>query len=447
MRTVASWLALLLIFVIPWENSVVLDSVGTISRTIGLLTALAWGIAVARTREVRTPHLFHILLALLVCWSAVSGLWTVDVEATMDRTATLFQLAALVFILWDLQRTQTALELGLQAYVLGAWVSFGSVIANYGAAVDPVGQRFTATGFNPNSVALVLALGLPVAWYLAVFGGKRTRVLTLVNYAYVPAGCVAILLTASRAGLVASVAAGLFMLATLTRVGLVGRLVGVTGFVGLMVAAQAVVPGSSFERLGTTATAALESAPSDAKIGVLPGSDGRYDIWREGLTIFTEHPFLGVGSAAFKTAAVDTESSAHNGYLAMLVELGVLGLILFVAVQVVSIRSALGQPRQLLGLWLAVLITLGTALMTHNWEERKQTWLFLNLVVVSASVPSGDPARSRVPAASRRKRWRPLSATVRQQRRLGVERRRTRLAHGHIPQQSTGTPSRGRGVS
>ncbi len=39
MRTVAYWLSLILIFVIPWENVIVIEGLGTVSRVTGLLVA------------------------------------------------------------------------------------------------------------------------------------------------------------------------------------------------------------------------------------------------------------------------------------------------------------------------------------------------------------------------------------------------------------------------
>ena len=35
MRTVAYWLSLILIFVIPWENAILFEGVGTASRAVG----------------------------------------------------------------------------------------------------------------------------------------------------------------------------------------------------------------------------------------------------------------------------------------------------------------------------------------------------------------------------------------------------------------------------
>jgi O-antigen ligase len=285
MRTIAFWLSLILIFMIPWENSVTIASLGTLIRVTGLLVAAFWVVTVLATGRFRKPHPFHLTVCLFVLWNVISAFWSVDVDWTVLRIQTYFQLAGLVLILWDLYTTPAALKAGLQAYVLGAYVSIGSTVANYlaGRAASDFSswRRYTGAGLDANSLALILALGLPVAWHLAVSAGnsKKSDVFRLVNYAYIPPALFAILLTASRMGLLITVPAFLFILGTFTRLKLFSRALIFAALIGALFALQALVPQTSFDRLVTTGTSI---ATSDL--------GGRVDIWRQGMAVFSEHP-------------------------------------------------------------------------------------------------------------------------------------------------------------
>ena len=186
MRRVAFWLSLVLIFMIPWENSITVGSLGTLARVTGILAAAVWVGAVLVTGRFRKPHLFHMVVYLFVLWNVVSVFWSFGVQETVQRIKTYFQLVVLIWIIWDLYTTPEALKAGLQAYVLGACVAIGSTVGNYlagNAFYDYALRRYTGAGLNANDLALILALGLPTAWHLAVseVNEKASPVLKLVK--------------------------------------------------------------------------------------------------------------------------------------------------------------------------------------------------------------------------------------------------------------------------
>src|SRR3990172_5665179 len=190
MRKVTYLLSLALVFAIPWENVIFLGDIGaTGARLVGLLVAAIWIATVVVTGRFRRPTPFHMAVYIFVLWNLVSLFWSVDVDLTLNRLQTYLQLAALVFILWDLYVTPKALQAGLQAYVLGAYVAITSTIVNYLSGISGVNARYGATGFNVNDLGLTLALGIPVAWHLALIEskGRRAYTLRLMNFAYIPA--------------------------------------------------------------------------------------------------------------------------------------------------------------------------------------------------------------------------------------------------------------------
>ena len=162
MKRLAYLVALLLIFVIPWENTVEVRDIGTISRFIGLFAGAIWLLAVVVEGDVRRPNLYVVLVTGFVAWNALSLFWSIDPETTVELVFTYIQLLVLVFILWDLFRTTPAIRAGLQAYVLGAWVALGSILFNMVIGRHGAVNRYTVEGFNADHAGLLLAVYYPL---------------------------------------------------------------------------------------------------------------------------------------------------------------------------------------------------------------------------------------------------------------------------------------------
>lgn len=74
-------------------------------------------------------------------------------------------------------------------------------------------------------------------------------------------------------------------------------------------------------------------AIQDRHRGLESGGSGRLDTWKATWSLFLDNPLLGVGFRAHETV-LKVNTSAHNGYLALLAEIGVIGFtaILFVTI-------------------------------------------------------------------------------------------------------------------
>jgi len=379
MRSCAFYMSLLLVFTGSWENIVFLEGFGRISRLIGILLAGVWLLAVLTTGEIRRLRPFHVVFALFVFWCAASIFWTIDVASTFDRTKTFAQMLILVIVLWDLHRTSAQVELAMQAYVLGGFISIGSVIGNYSQSVEVMSQRFAATGFNPNDFGLIVALGLPMAWYLAVLSENlaRSRVLRWLNLAYLPAALSGILLAASRGSLISATPIVLLIAASLGRVSFWPKAIGLTAVACALLALPLVAPAESIERLLTVG----ESIRSG-------DMNGRVAIWREGTEILSAHEYVGVGSGGFRVAATENRTVAHNVFISVIVETGLVGLFLFLTTLGLVLAAAVRQPKWQALLWSTVLLIWMLGALVHTWEQRKQTWLVFSFVTASAAAAS-----------------------------------------------------------
>lgn len=378
MRSIAFFLSLGLIFVIPFQNVVEVPGLGTIAKGMGLLAMLFWILTVLNERRVRRPTAFHGAVFLFVIWSAASLLWSIDLPATLEGTLTYVQLFGLTYIVWDLYSTRWAVVAGLQAYLLGAWVSVINQFLNYQSGVAEVTNRYTATGFNANALALILGLGMPLAWYLVTAPPSerpRSRLLWLANLLYLPGALFAILLTASRAGFFGVLPMGLLILASLPRVRLRHATLTVAGVGAAAVFVAVAVPEASFKRLASTSSEMRQGTWND-----------RLAIWRESYEIFAANPLLGTGTKTHRMAARETQKVAHNFALSLLAELGLVGFLLFLAPLVVAASQIRHTPAREWVMWLTLAAIWFLNNLTHDFENFKVTWLLMSLAVCSAQI-------------------------------------------------------------
>jgi O-antigen ligase len=369
-----------MIFTLPVEGILVVPGLGRVSQAVGLFVVALWGLTVVTTGRIRPPHLFHVAFLLFVIWNAATVLWSVDVELSLTRLLTWVQLMGLAFVLWDVYTTRTAVRYGLQAYVLGAGVSIVSSVQNYLLGIDQGYQRYAATGSHSDGYAIILVLGIPMACYLAGWKGRsRTdRALKLFNYAYVPAALLGIALAGTRTALIALVPGLLFGLWSLTRLQTRARILVVLALAAGAFVLQPLTPMRSVERLGTTGEELTEG-----------DLNGRLILWREGFVAFSSRPFVGVGTGAF-ASAIPAGKVAHNSFLSVLVETGVVGLIAFGSLLWIVARQALDQSQWDARFWVSALLALAIGASALTFEHKKHTWLLLTLAVASASVRPVD---------------------------------------------------------
>jgi O-antigen ligase len=76
---------------------------------------------------------------------------------------------------------------------------------------------------------------------------------------------------------------------------------------------------------------------------------------------------------------------AHNTFLSILVEQGVVGFAIFLILLVMLFYSALKLPVLGRSLWLVMLLTWGLGAAAMTWENTKPTWLLFGLMAADAA--------------------------------------------------------------
>ncbi len=216
----------------------------------------------------------------------------------------------------DRRRMSWAIVIGLLAEAV-VTIAFGRN-GRGGRAVGSFGQ--------PNELGAFLAMF--TAFAAAQLPAARRWGARLALSGAVVAGVFAVVLTVSRGAVVALVAALLFVALRSSRV--LTLILLVAG-----VSSPLWAPDYLKERMMGMQ---VESETSDG-VSLEASAQLRVDTWRAVMKVVSEHPVDGVGfsglgyvlPAAGQELGVEVKDSAHNTYLRFLGEMGVLGLLLFLA--------------------------------------------------------------------------------------------------------------------
>ncbi|MBI3681361.1 MAG: O-antigen ligase family protein [Acidobacteria bacterium] len=371
----------MLVFTIPWGDMVLLPMEIQASRALTILTFGAWLLSLWRGQRMRPLTAPHLWMLLFVVWVAFNTLWTPEAEKSFRRTLSFFQLFLDAWLVhqccWSADRRQRL----MLAYVLGGYIGFAGLMYNFFRDVHQGDGRYTAPGFDPNDLAVTLALGIPIAWRLG-FGARQAVWLSRV---YIPCAILGCVLSASRSGLVTLAVCLLFpLLAFPARSA--RAIVGAMVLSGLCLAVV-----TSF--WSEVSTRRLSTITHELTAGDL---NGRVDIWQHGIEAFFEHPFTGVGAGGFAGAVGARRSgelAAHNTFLGVLVEHGLVGLTIFLGVLAALFWRARKAPSPESSLWTVLLLGWSVAASALSWENRELTWLLWGLC---AAQPCLGPRQARL---------------------------------------------------
>ena len=379
------------------------------AKLAGLTLAISWLATLTTGRGGRARLFFSshpamtAAMVFFVVWAALSATWAEDPGPTSGAVGRLALNVALVPIIFTALREAKHLRWVAVGVVAGAFLA-----ATYGLITTPnaaevaVSQtaagdlnRISGTVGDPNMLASVLVVGIIMALTLAL---DRTRSAPL------RIGCVGVALlsmsavfaTASRGGIVA-LAAALF-----AAVALGGPL-----RPRFALAAVTVVV------VGVGYFAIFASAAQVDRLSVSDGGAGRTDIWKIGWRMVEANPVHGVGAGNFPVSSihyllepgailrdefiVDRPAVAHNMYLEVLAELGVVGLTLFLTFILISLSTGIKAARKFdelgedglaliaRGIAVGLISTLAADVFLSN-EVGKLLWLLIALGPATLSV-------------------------------------------------------------
>ena len=369
------------IFTIPWQSVVMVPGIGTFSRALGIPVAAIGLFAVLYSQKIRF-HTFHLLMVVFFIWASLTYFWSINQDSSKVAIFTYAQLAVMVWLVYQYSTKVKEVHALMHAFVLGALIAICSTIYSYLSGASVAYQRYAASGFDANDMAVIIALSIPMAWYISL---NLENKYAITFYRLFPlAALFGILVTASRAGFIVAMIATTYILTTYYFMSFRSRLFVLLAGIVVVIAAFPYLPIESFARLETIGTSI-----SQADIG------SRVAIWQAGLAYLSNSTFFGLGSlwgigaGSFRYAVVPYlggEYAPHNVYLSILVELGAIAFLMFLTILMYSVKNAMQMPRLQRNLWLTLLAIWSVAAFTLNIEWRKETWLLFALLTAHTAV-------------------------------------------------------------
>lgn len=371
-------------------------SIVSVGKLGGALLALAW-LALVTTR-VEAKNDFGAahpaataLLGLFVGWAFLSVAWA-EVPTHALGFAIRYALNIVLFLI-----VFTALRTLRQAVVVTGAFLAGAVAASLygvigGTNTAEFGSRVAGTNLDPNELASVLVAGVVLSAALAVNlkdkPGPRLAALAGGGFCLIT-----ICLTLSRGGILALIVA------------MIGGIALAGSWRPKVAVATLLVALITVSYFAFYATPQARDRITSSTQGETRRQEGRSTIWEVGWRMVKANPIIGVGAGNFPDASgryliqpgtitrsdqvlIEKPQPAHNSYLGVLAELGIVGASMFIGIIVFCLVCAMRAARifQRLGnvggdalargMTIALIGTL-TADFFISQELNKQLWLLL----------------------------------------------------------------------
>lgn len=330
--------------------------------------------------KVKLPLTFVLFFALFIFWLILSYFWSIDQDKTFHRILYyLRQNIPIVYIVIAIIKTNEHIASLMKAYVLGCFVSVAAIFYAFSFGISfgsDFSNRYAAAGFDPNDLALILCLGIPMAWYIAV--REKRKVLDLLLYIYIPFCVAAIFLTGSRGAFIAALIAISIIPMTYFKQSIWLKMLLLFIASATIYAVSILIPPVIFER--------FYGISEELQRGSL---SQRFYIWKAGLQVFQEHAIFGAGAGTFYIAVskfFGGRPPSHNAFLSVLAEEGIIGFMFFISMLVVLINNIRFLPSLQRNVWLVLMLTWTVGASSLTWDYYSQTWFLFGLAAAQISV-------------------------------------------------------------
>ena len=190
--------------------------------------------------------------------------------------------------------------------------------------------------FDPNDLSYFIISFLPFNFlFLKKENPAYMRILSIINLGI---GCITVLMTGSRGGFVGLIV--VFIVLLFSKISAVKFSHKVIFLILCLTLAAYKAPSIDFQRLSTVFNPRDDYNLSDEY--------GRKEIWKAGIILMVTHPLTGVGLNCFNMAIGDYRQergvlprwqTAHNSFIQIGAETGILGFIIFILMNVFTYKN------------------------------------------------------------------------------------------------------------
>ena len=324
-----------------------------------------------------------VLMALLAVFALSSTFWSVDPDRTFGYAFLLVQVLLTTWITASCIEDNSNLDLLVWFLILSSVYPSLSMVGGYLAHGNPApaealyGERlsFGTADPNLNAYRLVVSILAAIHLYLTTHNPGSKILLAGLASLFVAAS----LLTGSRGGATALAVSTLILLLANAR----HR----KGSILLAMAGLAVLLWFAIPYLPASVAARYQSIGEEASKGSM---SGRKPIYREAAESFQRRPLLGVGYLAFQSASEQRGGlgkAAHNDLLQIVVDLGLMGLGIYLLLMAAMLREAASAPPPwkgfALGLFAAYIVSGSSITLLGT----KLPWITFGIILGAGGLP------------------------------------------------------------
>lgn len=382
-RKIALVMVLMYVFLIPWGNAVWDGFI----RVFGMGSLGLAALVVVTHGTHRQYSFFHLFLVMFGSWVMLTLLWSPDVSAGKESAFTIIQLVFISFVISLLIDTKDKMRLAYQSYVFGTCVGSGIIFYNYINGIESeYWARYSIENYEPDGVGIMIALAVPMAAYLTT--QYKSVILKILNSIAIPICMYAIFLNATRTASIVAMFGIAYWLFTHRKASLRIKAILLAFFVSSVVGVLAFAPTASVDR--------IFSSSKEISSGTL---NGRTVIWNASFEQWEKAPIVGTGIGSIQEVLSGSHvefNSAHNAYIQVLLELGVIGLLLY-SLLLLSIAYYLQKTPANDKVFLISLLLLAlVSQITMNTLYDKEMWFALTMLAIHGHIIGRYP-QSNIP--------------------------------------------------
>lgn len=327
---------------------------------------------------------FHILAIILMLWIFVSNPSAAWSSGGRNWVFTIIQLFILAwftgFLLTSPQKHHTLMWL----FALTAFISAIFAIIQ-GGNLSEIDPNIRAAGFSQGANTATRYFVIAFTFFTYLFIATKARILKVFLFAGIVATFIGVFYTASRSGIML-LAIAIILLVLLQSKFRYRLEVGIISAVGLVF-----LLSYSENILKFVATIFPSISQGTDTVGL------RYALWKAGFQMWLDHPIAGVGIGMFPSQLKFYPNPqysfyfshglvAHNMYVSMLAETGIVGAFLFLVLLISAfanfIKAHKIHDKAINGLqrtWFIVFVVILAGGMTKTDQVDKLLWLCMGV--------------------------------------------------------------------
>jgi O-antigen ligase len=369
--SLALFAVLTFIFLIPWGNGL-WDG---LTRVFGILAFAAAALLFVVEGTHKNYTYFHFFAFALWAWVLLSTIWSPNLDKGTEMAGRVFQVMLLPLLFTLVIDNRKSIIYAYQSYVLGNIIGSSIIIYNYLNGIQsPYYNRYTIPNFETDEMSIFLALAIPMAAYLASILDKKWK--RLINLFAMPLIIFAIFLTGTRTGSIVAVIGILYWLFTHRKASFRIKASILIVFILSIITVASFAPKASLDR--------VFSAGKSLKSGNL---NYRTVVWKASIKEWKTSPVIGVGLGGLGDVLSKDHvnfDAAHNTYIHIMTENGIIGLTIYLLLIVSMLYLILQAPLSEKAFLLSLLMIILVSQLTLHTHILKSTWFVFSMLVIHA---------------------------------------------------------------